>query len=98
MTEVYHGDLSPIAASDLDHINAVSEKNIARIPMQPGDVLLCDNYRVLHGRDIFDGDRYHAVEWFGGLAGERTDIDDSDAAKPGNFLNGLINKYVVDAF
>ena len=61
MTEVYHGDLSPISSDDLDHINEISEKNIRTIPMQPGDVLLCDNYRVLHGRDIFDGDRYHAV-------------------------------------
>ena len=28
-------------------------------------MLLCDNYRVLHGRDIFEGDRLHAVSWFG---------------------------------
>merc|ERR1711988_1333305 len=43
MTEVYYGDLSPIPPADLDHINEVSEKNIRKIPMQPGDVLLCDN-------------------------------------------------------
>ncbi|EOD23467.1 hypothetical protein EMIHUDRAFT_471710 [Emiliania huxleyi CCMP1516] len=49
----------------LQHINEVSEKNIVTVPMQPGEVLLCDNYRVLHGRDIFDGDRLHAVSWFG---------------------------------
>ena len=64
MTEVYHGDLSPISDADLDHINAVSEANIQKIPMQPGDVLLCDNYRVLHGRDVFEGERLHAVTWF----------------------------------
>jgi len=102
MTEVYHGDLGKIAEADLDHINAVSQKNIARLEMQPGDVVLCDNYRVLHGRDIFQGDRYHAVSWFAGYdddAKNRQD-DDDDAAgnKPGNFLNGLINKFLVDSF
>ena len=39
----------------------VCEKNIFTVPMQEGDVLLCDNYRVLHGRDVFEGDRVHAV-------------------------------------
>ena len=32
--------------------------------MEPGDVLLVDNYRALHGRDVFAGDRFHAVTWF----------------------------------
>ena len=100
MTEVYHGDLSPIASADLDHINEVSQKNIARIPMQPGDVLLCDNYRVLHGRDIFKGDRYHAVGWFGGLVKDRpAGYDDENAnSKPGDVLNKLVNKFLVDSF
>ncbi|KAH8074681.1 TauD/TfdA-like taurine catabolism dioxygenase [Aureococcus anophagefferens] len=99
--QVYHGDLSAISSDDLDHINAVSEKNIAKIPMQPGDVLLVDNYRILHGRDTFKGDRYHAVSWFGGLVKDRPadyDDGDDDAQKPGDLLNKLINKYVVDAF
>ena len=65
MTGVFYGDLSPIPAEDLDHTNEVSQKNIRDIPMQPGDVLLCDNYRVLHGRNVFKGDR-HAVSRFGG--------------------------------
>jgi len=100
MTEVYHGDLSPISSDDLDHINEISEKNIRTIPMQPGDVLLCDNYRVLHGRDIFDGDRYHAVSWFGGLVKDRpADYDDSNAnSKPGDMLNKMVNKFLVDSF
>ena len=34
-----------------------------RTPMTEGDVLLVDNYRVLHGRDVFTGDRCHAVSW-----------------------------------
>ena len=100
MTEVFYGDLSPIPAEDLDHINEVSQKNIRDIPMQPGDVLLCDNYRVLHGRNVFKGDRYHAVSWFGGLVKDRpADFDDSNEnSKPGDLLNKFVNKFLVDSF
>jgi len=103
MTEVYFGDLSPIPHHILDHINEISEKNIQHIPMQSGDVLLCDNYRILHGRDIFQGDRYHAVTWFlsgfgiGPSSNQKKDAD-GGADKPDNFLNNIINKFVVDAF
>ena len=41
-----------------------SEKHITALSMEPGDVLLVDNYRALHGRDVFQGDRFHAVTWF----------------------------------
>ena len=61
MTDVYFGDLSIIPGEMLNEINRVCEKNIVRVPMQPGDVLLCDNYRVLHGRDVFQGDRLHGA-------------------------------------
>jgi len=100
MTEVFYGDLSPIPSEDLDHINEVSQKNIQDIPMQPGDVLLCDNYRVLHGRNVFKGDRYHAVSWFGGLVKDRpADFDDSNEnSKPGDLLNKFVNKFLVDSF
>lgn len=43
---------------------SASEKHITALSMEPGDVLLVDNYRALHGRDVFQGDRYHAVSWF----------------------------------
>ena len=49
-------------------------------------MLLCDNYRVLHGRDVFNGDRLHAVSWFGDGT---TKADKGD--KPGDILNNLIN-------
>ena len=45
-------------------INSASEKHITALSMEPGDVLLVDNYRALHGRDVFQGDRFHAVTWF----------------------------------
>merc|ERR1719183_3363046 len=63
MTDIYFGDLSLIPGEMLSHVNEVCEKTIVRVPMQAGDVLLCDNYRVLHGRDIFSGERLHAVSW-----------------------------------
>ena len=43
---------------------SASEKHITARSMEPGDVLLVDNYRALHGRDVFQGDRFHAVTWF----------------------------------
>ena len=44
--------------------HSASEKHITALSMEPGDVLLVDNYRALHGRDVFQGDRFHAVTWF----------------------------------
>ncbi len=48
----------------MDHIDEISRKHIVDFKMESGDMLLVDNYRVLHGRDIFEGDRLHAVSWF----------------------------------
>jgi len=64
--------------------------------MQSGEIVLVDNYRVLHGRETFEGDRYHAVAWFG----DRGPLDPPVEAeeKKGSFMNEMINKYVVDAF
>ena len=56
--------------------------------MEPGDVLLIDNYRMLHGRQTFDGDRLHAVSWF--RKGDETDLK---VDKP-NPLNALINQFI----
>jgi len=92
MTDVYFGNLDQIPGELLSHVNEVCEKNIVRVPMQPGDVLLCDNYRVLHGRDTFEGDRLHAVSWFGDGQGEAaagTSVATSDT------MSGFINKFVV---
>lgn len=38
--------------------------NTKFIKMQQGDVVLLDNYMVMHGRNVFDGTRKHAVTWF----------------------------------
>merc|ERR1719223_1901572 len=65
MTEVFYADnMEPLTLEDCNEIKRASEKHITALAMEPGDVLLVDNYRALHGRDVFQGDRFHAVSWF----------------------------------
>lgn len=65
MTEVFYADtMEPLSLEDCAEIKRASEKHITALAMEPGDVLLVDNYRALHGRDVFQGDRFHAVSWF----------------------------------
>lgn len=65
MTEVFYADtMDPLTLEDCAEIKRASEKHISALPMEPGDVLLVDNYRALHGRDVFQGERFHAVSWF----------------------------------
>jgi len=90
MTDVYYSDLSKIPGEVLLQVQEACEKNIVYVPMQAGDVLLCDNYRVQHGRDIFEGDRLHAVSWFGDKSDGMEVVD-----KPGDLMNSFINKFVV---
>jgi len=90
MTDVFFGDLSIMPGELITKVNEACEKNIARVPMQAGDVLLCDNYRVLHGRDVFVGDRLHAVSWFGEEKGDAVEKKDRNDG-----LRGFINSIVV---
>lgn len=65
MTEVFFADtMEPLDLETCNEIKRASEKHITALAMEPGDVLLVDNYRALHGRDVFQGDRFHAVSWF----------------------------------
>jgi len=92
MTEVFFGDLECLSPSECDEIKRASEKHITALPMEPGDVLLVDNYRALHGRDVFEGDRFHAVTWFTWenkeWQGDESRIRDKDG------LNKFVNKYM----
>lgn len=93
MTDVYHGDLGKISPADVEHINKVCEECIVPIMMEKGDVVLLDNYRVLHGREIFKGSRKHAVTWFESQ-GEPLKAD-TNRERPDDFMNTLINKTLV---
>ena len=59
--------------------------------MEPGDVLLVDNYRALHGRDVFQGDRFHAVTWFTWDQNEEWRGDERRIVEK-NAFNQAINK------
>eukprot|EP00929_Paragymnodinium_shiwhaense_P033643 TRINITY_DN1843_c0_g1_i1.p1 TRINITY_DN1843_c0_g1~~TRINITY_DN1843_c0_g1_i1.p1 ORF type:complete len:485 (-),score=145.87 TRINITY_DN1843_c0_g1_i1:259-1713(-) len=93
MTDVYYGDLSKIPATDVMHINEVMEKNIVEMMMEPGDVVLLDNYRVLHGRKTFKGERNHAVTWFESMGEPATRETEGRAD---DFMNTLVNKTLVN--
>ncbi|GMH89152.1 hypothetical protein TrST_g3314 [Triparma strigata] len=93
MTDVFFGDLGHLSPSECDEIKRVSEKHITAVPMSPGDVLLVDNYRTLHGRDVFNGERYHAVGWFSWDDNEKWRGDElRQREKDG--LNQFVNKYM----
>jgi len=64
VTDMFYGDGSPISEADLLHIDEVTMRNLVYVPMEVGDVVLVDNYQVLHGRNVFSGERLHAVTWF----------------------------------
>ena len=64
VTDMFYGDGTPISVEDLEHIDQLTMKNLVYVPMSEGDVVLVDNYQVMHGRDVFTGERLHAVTWF----------------------------------
>jgi hypothetical protein len=95
MTDVYLGeDMKKISPQDADEIKRVAEKNIVALPMEPGDVLLIDNYRALHGRETFEGDRYHAVTWFTWDDPEWREGAKESSATDKDGLNKVMNKYL----
>lgn len=94
MTDVYHGDLSQISSEDVEHINEVCERNIVPVSMKQGDVVLIDNYRVLHGRNIFKGNRKHAVTWFESCGEPLVHEGQQGRNKPDDFMNQFINKFI----
>lgn len=92
MTEVFYADtLEPLSLEDCQEIKRASEKHITALAMEPGDVLLVDNYRALHGRDVFQGDRFHAVSWFTWDDNEEWRGDERRIVEK-NALNQAINK------
>ncbi|GMH91224.1 hypothetical protein TL16_g11994, partial [Triparma laevis f. inornata] len=93
MTDVFFGDLGHLSPEECDEIKRVSEKHITAVPMSPGDVLLVDNYRTLHGRDVFEGERYHAVSWFSWEDNEEWRGNELRMREKDG-LNGLVNKYM----
>jgi hypothetical protein len=69
-SDFFFGDDGDLTDAELKHLDEITNKNIKYIKMKEGDVVLLDNYKTMHGRNVFDGTRKHAVAWFGGWEGE----------------------------
>jgi alpha-ketoglutarate-dependent taurine dioxygenase len=52
-----YGNGDPIGPDIVEVINDVYEANIAREPLQAGDLMLVDNIRTAHSREPFEGER-----------------------------------------
>jgi len=70
-SDMFYGDDGEIDEEDLRHMDEVTMKNVQFVKMNHGDVVLLDNYKCLHGRNVFDGTRKHGVAWFEGWEGEQ---------------------------
>jgi len=69
-SDMYFGDDGNISDEQLRHMDETTMKNVRYVKMNKGDVVLLDNYKCMHGRNVFEGTRKHAVAWFEGWEGE----------------------------
>lgn len=51
------GDMSTIESADMEHVCATADALTFDMPWQDGDVVLVDNFLVMHGRRPFSGTR-----------------------------------------
>lgn len=65
-SDMFFGDDGDITDEELKEMDEVTMKNVQYVKMTEGDVVLLDNYKCMHGRNVFDGTRKHAVAWFEG--------------------------------
>jgi len=64
-TDVFYGKSGDKVEVDwLKHLDKVTLDCAIKVKMEPGDMVLLDNYLVMHGRCPFEGTRLHAVSWF----------------------------------
>jgi Taurine catabolism dioxygenase TauD, TfdA family len=69
-SDMFFGDDGELTEAQLKHLDEVTMKNVRFVKMTEGDVVLLDNYKTMHGRNVFDGTRKHGVAWFEGWEGE----------------------------
>lgn len=55
--DALYGDGSPIPAEVIARVHDVLNRNTLKVEWQPGDLLLVDNMRFMHGRMPFEGSR-----------------------------------------
>merc|ERR1711998_820798 len=63
-TDVRYGDFERISKAQQDMVDRTVMENLKWVKMNKGDVVLLDNYKTMHGRNVFKGVRKHAVTWF----------------------------------
>lgn len=64
-TDVYYADSGEKVEDDrMKHLDDVTMETAVKVKMQKGDMVLLDNYLVMHGRCPFEGTRKHAVTWY----------------------------------
>ena len=69
-SDMFFGDDGLLTDEQLKELDEVTMKNVKFVKMTEGDVVLLDNYKTMHGRNVFDGTRKHGVCWFEGWEGE----------------------------
>jgi len=69
-SDMFFGDDGELTDAQLKELDEVTMKNVKFVKMTEGDVVLLDNYKTMHGRNVFDGKRKHGVCWFAGWEGE----------------------------
>lgn len=67
---MFFGDDGDISKEALKEMDEITYNNMKYVKMTEGDVVLLDNYKCMHGRNVFDGTRKHGVAWFEGWEGE----------------------------
>mmetsp|Transcript_13835 Transcript_13835/g.19942 ORF Transcript_13835/g.19942 Transcript_13835/m.19942 type:complete len:419 (-) Transcript_13835:102-1358(-) len=69
-SDMFFGDDGDLTEAALKEMDEITYKNMKYVKMTEGDVVLLDNYKCMHGRNVFDGTRKHGVAWFEGWEGE----------------------------
>jgi hypothetical protein len=69
-SDMFFGDDGDISDAALKEMDDITYNNMKYVKMTEGDVVLLDNYKCMHGRNVFDGTRKHGVAWFEGWEGE----------------------------
>ena len=80
-SDMFFGDDGELTDEQLKQLDDVTMKNTIFVRMNEGDVVLLDNYKCMHGRNVFDGTRKHGVAWFEGWEGEEAMKNDEALLK-----------------
>jgi Taurine catabolism dioxygenase TauD, TfdA family len=87
---MFFGDDGDISEAALLEMDKVTYDNMRYVKMSEGDVVLLDNYKCMHGRNVFDGTRKHGVAWFEGWEGEAEMISAKNAKASTPFFANIL--------